>query len=259
MKTPRHALAGVFVKLFETVCVLVLLLLSACETLDVAHPPESSILPEPQILTDQSWSPYDATWTVSREEYEAAKRPGRTIYVAPVELEAVLKRIEGTRFAPRIKTQLRQEAQEVAHYMQNRFRLALENHQGGVFRPVEAPAPDSIIVQLALTDLRPTNAPVNALATVSSFIVPGSGLVRVVAGGRVGFECVVRDRTTDRVLMMFRDRKSDKKSAFTLRDFQQYGHIRVAIDEWAEQFAEVTSKAIGDKTERSLPFTLSPI
>jgi len=236
-----------------------MLLLQACALLRAAPAPTSAFVPEPQLLSvDKRWSPYQAIWTLEREEYERVKQPQRSIYVAPVVTTTVLEQIEASRYAPRIKLKLTDEAREVAHYMQDRFRLALENYPEHPFRVVEEPEPDSVRVELALTELQPTNAAVNALAAVAGAVVPGAGLLRLAVRGSVAFEGVVRDAGGGRVLMAFKDRRTDKSAPFTLRDFQQYAHVRVSSDEWAEQYAELSAKPIGEKISGSIPFTLKP-
>jgi hypothetical protein len=37
----------------------------------------------------------------------------------------------------------------------------------------------------------------------------------------------------------FKDREGQKISAFSVKDYQKYAHIRVALDEWAMQIAQL--------------------
>ena len=56
----------------------------------------------------------------------------------------------------------------------------------------------------------------------------------------------------------FKDRESDKNSAFTVKDFQRFAHARVAIDDWADQFAELITTNIEHQVEDSFPFSINP-
>jgi hypothetical protein len=69
----------------------------------------------------------------------------------------------------------------------------------------------------------------------------------------------VRDGKTNQILVECRDRQSDKASIFTFKDFDQYGHQRAIIDDWAEQITVLSATGENVTVEQGLPFTFSPI
>ena len=114
-------------------------------------------------------------------------------------------------------------------------------------------------MEIAITELTPTEATANFISTVAGFFIPGTGIIKTLTKGSIAFEAIVRDGRTNEILVECRDRQSDKASIFTFKDFDQYGHQRAIIDDWANQIAILSATDDSVTVEPELPFILSPI
>jgi hypothetical protein len=148
-----------------------------------------------------------------------------------------------------------EEAESLGSYFENRFRMELEQRGHAI---VDAPTSDSIAWEIAIVELEPSAAAVNVAATAAGFFVPGTGLIKQFTKGSVAVEAILRDGNDGSVLAEFRDRESDKAAIITLKDFQRYSHTRSALDEWAQQFAELSTTPSSVQVEEGLPIEISP-
>jgi hypothetical protein len=71
-------------------------------------------------------------------------------------------------------------------------------------------------------------------------------------------EGLVRDGATSQVLMEFKDRQADKVTLFSIKEFQEYGFVREAIDAWARELAELLATTVEHQVTGELAFTLNP-
>ena len=78
-----------------------------------------------------------------------------------------------------------------------------------------------------------------SISHVPCFFITGGGLIKVLNTSGATTEGQLWDGAKSEELVEFRDRKTQKISPLTIHDFQQYGHVREAIDDWAEANAEL--------------------
>ena len=104
----------------------------------------------------------------------------------------------------------------------------------------------------------PTGTAATAIGTVGGFLLPGSGILASLARGTVAMEGRVRDAETGEVLFEFKDRSSDRVSLFSIKDYQEYGHIRAVISRWADEYARLQAQNFEGKIPKALPFTFDP-
>ncbi|MEZ4753363.1 MAG: DUF3313 family protein [Bdellovibrionota bacterium] len=133
--------------------------------------------------------------------------------------------------------------------------MRLDAYPNRTFQLTEEPGSDTFVLELAIADVEPTNPVLNATSTVLGFVVPGGGLLSHVHSGSIAIEGIIRDGATGDILVEFKDRESDKNSAFSVKDYQRYGHAREAIEDWSDQLAEIFSTPLDHTVEDSVPFT----
>ncbi len=57
----------------------------------------------------------------------------------------------------------------------------------------------------------------------------------------------------------YKDREGQKTSLFSLKDYQRYAHLRVALDDWAKQVVELLSTPPEHKVNDSEGIELDPL
>lgn len=143
-----------------------------------------------------------------------------------------------------------EDIKALAEYMRKAFTDAQRKNKHKN-RLIVASTPDdtTLILELALTEVVPTKAWVNTVSFASIFMSLDTGTV--------AFEGRVKDGKTKAVLAKFQDRETGKASLIgNIKDFGWYGHAHAIINEWADQFVEITNSEIGEKVGDSLGFEL---
>ncbi len=203
-------------------------------------------------------SPFHGSYLPNKDKYYALRAAYKNIYFSSVNTQYAEERVTKRSDNEERRHTRIDEIREMGRYMKDRFEMAMREYPGTPFQVVDTPGQQTLIVELALTEVSPTLTPLNIAGTVSGFLVPGSGVVRLLGSGSVSMEGIVRDGATNEILVEFKDREGDKNSAFSVKDFQQYAHVRASIDEWSQQFAELSATPADHQVKDSLPFTLRP-
>ncbi len=202
--------------------------------------------------------PFNGTWIGDEQRLiETSKRTGK-VFVADVDIENALKKVDQSQGFERFKRYRREELAEMARYMKVRFKAGIA---GKAVRPVELveePGPGTLILKLAIIEVIPTNAVIGVLGTVGGVFLPGAGAASFLSKGSIAMEGKVVDGATDEVLFEFKDRASDKTALFSIKDYQQYAHIRSVIDTWADEYGQLQAQDFEGKVEAALPFSLNP-
>lgn len=230
-----------------------------CSILKAGSPETSDFLPYPHRLVegDQRF-PFAATWVLDKNDLEPIQAKRKFVVVLPVQTDFAEPKLLRLARSERAKKERQEELQEIARFMQASFEGALEQSPKSVFKPAKEISPDAYILQVAITDLTPTDPAVNTLGTAAGFFLPGGGLIKLAGQGGIAIEGIVRDGATRKVVMQFKDKEIDKSAPITVKDFQEYAHIREAIVDWAIQYAAVMAKPWDPMVEDSSPITLNP-
>ena len=243
----------------QAILVTAVIALSGCRVLKASPAPDSGFLPHASELKEmRERAPFHAIWTADPTSFADMKEHYKHIVIKPVRTEVVEAKIKKEDLPPSLEMQRIEEAREMSSYMTERFRAAIGEYPNQPVTVVDQPGPETFVVELALVEVVPTNAALNAIGTAAGLFVPGTGAVRLAATGSIAIEGIVRDGSTNKSLLEFKDRETDKNSPFSLKDYQEYAYIRQSIDEWAAQFAELTATPLDHTVEDSAPFTLNP-
>lgn len=203
--------------------------------------------------------PVHYVWRNYYEDQQRRVSEKSQIYIAPVTLRYM--RPIGKKLA---KWEVehgyinRNEA-AVAKEIRAAFAEAFKRSPLPRFKLVPASTKKSVTLELALTELNPTSAKGNAVKTAAKFVIgPLAGLGGLFTKGNIAIEGKVRNSSTRELIFQFADNEKDKMTWYSLRDFKPYGHARIAIWEWAQQFEEFTRTLPDHQVEESGFFTLSP-
>lgn len=151
--------------------------------------------------------------------------------------------------------QLATDMRKLASRMNGFLTSAARNDSGRRLQVVSQPGPDTVIIDLAITELVPAKAYWNAAATAAGFIVPGAGLLSAAGSGSIAIEGRVRDNTGT-VIASFRDRMSDKMAVVNIDSYSWYAGSEKNLQETAVNIARVLNSSSNTVVTQSSPVTL---
>ncbi len=246
---------------FRFLLFLLLLAFSGCSVLRSAPAMLTSFLPKRDLVKeDRERAPFHGYWVYDAKGYEQLRHDYKKIYVAPIDISNVVHQYEKRFGNPERREDRIGEAEELAQYFQQKLILELQSDRGKFLEVVDTPGPETLSLRLALTHIVPTSPGVNIIGTVAGFLVPGGGLVKLAGEGSIAMEGYVTEEPSPLFpLEQFNDREGQKVSAFSLKDYQLYAHIRLAIDEWAMQLTELLSTPAEQTIEDSDLLSLDPL
>ena len=241
------------------VCATGLLILPACSLFRASPARDTGYIPNPQILTEnRDRAPFNGYWITESFKAVGDRRRYSGIYIRPVETMVVEDQIDSRPYQESFKLRRKEEAREVARYMKEKFTSALRDYPGEPLTVIEDPQPGCLVLQIAVVELVPTNPVINAVGTAAGFFVPGTEILKVFSTGSVAVEVFLRELDTNAAVMAWKDRQIDQRAPFSVKDYQEYAHIRGAIDAWAEETAELLATPPSHKVEARALFTLLP-
>jgi hypothetical protein len=145
--------------------------------------------------------------------------------------------------------------------MRDTFVTAFQEDPNRRFQVLQSPAPGSITLELALTELVPSDPLLEAIALAAPYgsgIAVEAGTRKSGAVGTAAFEARIMDSGSAAVLAMAADREEEQVAPLNLRAFTWYGVARKIIDDWAKQFVEISNRRPGQIVKDTSPFTLKP-
>ncbi len=198
----------------------------------------------------------DEVWVAPALKGKAPHELCSKVYFAPVAI-GNLKRQGWWSSQSSVKQgQLDEDARKLARNFRQSLNHAARNDPGRRLTVVGNPGPDTLVVEMAITELVPAKAYWNAAATAAGFVVPGAGLLGAAGSGTVAIEGRVRDGNTGAVLATFRDRMQDKMAAVNVNAYSWYGGSERNLEEIAVKTARVLNADAGTVVKQSAPITL---
>lgn len=238
----------------------IILGLSGCSLLKASPTEFAVFVPKPKALAEQrDRAPFNGYWVADPEGYYELRNSYRQVYIEEVDTSYVKKTYLESSGSEETKKARIEEAEQLANYFKAKIKLILEDREEPLVRFSDFPQPETLKLNLALTQVVPTNPGVNFAGTVAGFFVPGGGLIKYFGEGSVAMEGFVEDGKDASVEEQYKDREGQKSSPFTLKDYQRYSHIRAAIDDWAVQLVELLNTEPDFTVEDSLPVSVNPL
>lgn len=229
------------------------LMVSGCAALKAAPSTGAGFVPMAQMAKQEDL-PFQKVWFKKGMDFQ----PYKSIYIPKVHTGYLL---QSNWWQQNFRQgQMKADLAVMAQYMQDEFKTAFANDPNRRFQVVEAPREDSLTLELALTELVPSNV---ALSVLEYAPYGGGTAVRVMeratgAESTVAFEARMTDANPGDILAMFADRQVKKIRIIDFRAFTWYAHGREIIREWAEQFVKLANQRPGEVIEGSPAFTLMP-
>jgi hypothetical protein len=181
------------------------------------------------------------------------------LYIAPVSLAHLQPVTKDWARMEMASGMTERDEVDMARELRSRFARAFIQSPTPRYRIVKEPGPDTVTLELAITQLTPTSISGNVAKTVSKFFIgPLSAVFGPFTSGNIAIEGKVYLSDTKTPVLQFADNEKDKATLYTARDFQPYAHALMAMDEWAAQFEEFTRTYSHHKVDESSFFTLKP-
>ena len=156
---------------------------------------------------------------------------------------------------------LEDDLKQAGVYTQERFQTAFREDKDHRFQVVDRPQPDSYILELAIVELVPNKAELGALGLAATVVAApvGAGVAaKETAKGKVAIEGRWR-RASDRYIVAeFTDREHGKFGPINLRRATWYGHAKLIVNEWADQWVQIVNAEPGQKVKDTRTWTLMP-
>jgi hypothetical protein len=233
--------------------IISLTILSGCAAMKAAPSKGAGFVPVQQ-MTKAEELPFNKSWVRDDLKWKNYK----SIYISPVKTQYLLESSDWQKNFR--KDKMTEDAQDIARYMETSFKEAFRDDPRKHFQVLESPAPGSLTLELALTELVPGNV---ALEVLGYAPYGGGAAVKLLeratgAVSTVAFEAKLKETDSGKVMAMFADREQQKYSPLDFRGLTWYGNAHRLINEWADQFVDVANKEPGQSVEESSPFTLMP-
>jgi hypothetical protein len=229
------------------------LLLSGCAVLKASPSPGAGFVPVDRMGPREDL-PFQKVWFKQDVDF----KPYKSLYIPKVHTDYLL---QSNWWKQNFRQgQMQEDLATMAQYMQEEFKTAFRLDPYRRFQVVDAPQKGSLTLELALTELVPSNVALSALEYAP---YGGGTAVRVMeratgAESTVAFEARMKDSATGATLAMFADRQVKKIRIIDFKAFTWYAHDKDIIKEWAEQFVKLSNKQPGEVVEGSSTFTLLP-
>lgn len=236
---------------------LAILSLGGCKA---SPAPDSGFLEEGGKMKKVQRDPFHRSWAdpnVNLDNYtELLVRPVNINYVAAQNFwgKSTLRSLDD----------LNKDFREIAEYTQKAFIKAAEKDSKKRFKIVDTPGPKTAVLELALVQLVPTKADLNAIGIAVPYGAVPAG--EVVAGtmtktddygkGVAAIEGRIRDGANGNVIYMFADRKSGKPALIDLQAYTWWGKSRYTIDEWAQTLIRWANTPADKKVREPSSFEL---
>jgi len=196
--------------------------------------------------------PFHRGWArVSFEEHARFKN----IYIAPVNIDYLFENSTWKNLERGNK--VKEDARGIAHYARETFIQAYREDPNHRFKVVEEPGPETVTLELAITELVP-NKVVLKVASLVPYVGTAFRLLLMANRSTVAFEARLSDAETGKELIIVTDRETEKAHIVNVKDYTWYAHAKSIIREWADQFVLMCNKGPDEMIEDSHKFELKP-
>lgn len=221
---------------------------------------QTAFLSNADLMARDETTPFQKTYW--NKKY--SKADYTEVCVAPVNIDYAMSQNlwEKATAANITREQIRQNLQMMAEYTRTSFIKAINEDPDRRFKVVDKPGPKTLILELALTQLVPSKAALNAIGyvtwipaavSISSSVATGS---QDTGKGIVAIEGRVRDGATGEIVAMFADRESPRAAFVDIKALNWWAPAKSIIDDWSKQAVLLAKRRPGNVVKDSPTFEL---
>jgi hypothetical protein len=177
------------------------------------------------------------------------------IYIAPVNTDYIMPSDfwESLCFDDLFKQDVNKNINMLAEYLRCAFIKACENDPTHKFKVVDHPGPNTLILEMAITQLVPSKAWLNAMELVPvgyywliavgiQISVPEIAHSEDQGKGVIAMEARTRDGQTGQVVSMFADREHPPQAIIDIKSLFWWEPAKPICDAWARQFIQLQTQ-----------------
>jgi hypothetical protein len=212
--------------------------------------PDAGFLQDPKLMKAEKGIPYNRIWI--NPNYK--NKTYNEIYIAPVNTNYVMAQNtwESATVAMSNKADVKKNVAMLAEYHRNAYIQACQKDPKKHFKVVDKPGPNTLILEMAIVQLVPSKAELQALGLVPVPFV-GVGVAAVNYGastatksedqgkGVIAMEARMRDGTTGEVVSMFADRQHPPTAIIDIKALFWWEPAKPICDGWARQFVALAN------------------
>jgi hypothetical protein len=222
--------------------------------------PTSGFLENPNLMTRDETTPFQRTYWNSKYE----KSVYTEVYVAPVNTNYILSENlwEKASAVNVTREQIQENVAAMAAYTRESFIRAITEDPNHRFKVVDKPGPKTLILEVALTQLVPSRAVLNAIGYVTwipAAVSIGSSTVtgsQDTGKGIVAIEGRVRDGASGEIIGMFADCEFPKSAILDIKALNWWAPAKAIIDDWSRQLVELANRRPGSVVKDTPTFEL---
>jgi hypothetical protein len=223
-----------------------------------APAPNAGFDPDANWMKYTKKIPMDRVWWDAKSDFSKYKK----VYVAPVNTTHVLKMDFWQKLSMGEK-ELGADLAKNAKIFQDAVTDAFKKDPKHTFAVVDTPDDETLIVELAITEMTPNKPWLNAIAVGSFAAGPILGFTAGTAAtlnehGSVAFEGRTRDGKTKDINAMAADHENGKIRIIDFQSFTWYGQAPGIFRDWAELFVRIADAPPGTVVEPDSFFALKP-
>jgi hypothetical protein len=222
--------------------------------------PTSGFTEKPELMTKSATTPFQKTyWNKDFDQHAYTE-----LLVAPVNTDYVLAENfwEKASAANLDPEKVKKNVKMIADYTQQAFIDAANNDPKHRFKVVQTAGPKTLILELAIVQIVPSKAVLNAIGYVTWVptvvqVAGSTGTKSEDTGkGVIAIEGRVRDGASGEIIGMFADRERPKTSIVDLQSLNWWAPAKAIVDEWAQQLIAVANRPPGGVVKDSPSFEL---
>jgi hypothetical protein len=233
---------------FRALAVCGCLLLAASGGCRAKPAPDAGFLTDPALMRPSKNIPFNRIWI------NPAYQPDRytEIYVAPVNTDHVMAQNiwEKATLGDISRADVQKNVHALAEYLRQAVVKAAEKDPKKRFTVVDYPGPNTLVLEMAIVQLVPSKAELNAIGMLP-FGVVGVITTGVEMGasaatnsedqgkGVIAIEARTRDELTGEVTSMFADREHPPTAIVDLKAISWWAPVKSICDDWAREFIAV--------------------
>jgi hypothetical protein len=222
--------------------------------------PSSGFIENPELMTKDQALPFQRTYWNKKYDQHAYTE----VMIAPVNTSYALAANfwEKSNVVNVSPDQVKKDVQALADYTQESFTKAFADDPRHRFKVVKTAGPKTLILEMALVQIVPSKAVLNAMGYVTwipTVVAMGSSTVtgsQDTGKGVVAIEGRVRDGGSGEIIGMFQDREHPADAIVDIKALSWWAPAKKIVDNWAKQLVAVANRAPGEVVKDAPAFEL---
>jgi len=222
--------------------------------------PSTAFTESPELMTKDATLPYQRTyWNKSFDAHAYDE-----IMIAPVNTDYIIAQNfwEKANIVSASPEQVKKDVAAIAEYTRESFVRAAADDPKHRFKVVNTAGPKTLIVELAIVQVVPSKAVLNAIGYVTWIptVVRLAGSKTTdsqdTGKGVIAIEGRIRDGATGEIIGMFADREHPKSAIIDLKSLNWWAPTKAIIDEWSQQLIAIANRPPGGVVKDAPAFEL---